>query len=1096
MVQRKPVPTNANLPVSLRVGPPQGLPPQYDGSAESRPQKTSHDDMPPALSPGSVPVYQERNPARVSRDMARRSAEVGRGSAEVNRPAQDMNGGWSNVDGPQSESHNGMRTRQAKTDTNPDPPEFAHLAAASAKNLSPPSQQFSDLYVADSANVSDVSRGNTAQSYPTVSSDSRGNTAQSHIQPQNTGSNPWGDSMPVNGMLHAPPEPTSLHRVTTADSANDSWAFDAINSQPAPPNRAAPTVPGQGQHVSLPVSPQELPAYQQESPGWDEEQAEHAHTPLCTPPSNLSASIHNLSVPAQAPPLPDKGVSGAKTPEVDQGTSSTNPFDEAGVGSKGAIAPQCSLGSNPPAPMLAEQAREEGAREDLDHGLTSTSPTGEQENGVVTGGGDHILDQPNNPPALPPRSQASSIQGREYEGTPPAMPPRPSLDEHPWAQEQTYAPPPGPPPGHAGYANDEKYQIKKITWHDHSSSFNPRVSPILTQNNNGPCPLLALVNAMILSTPSDGTNEVGQYLAHKTEVSLDDLLQAIINEHLSEENCRKRAVAGQEEYPDIGELHEFLKRLHTGMNVNPRFIPPDVARSPDSMRNSMSHVHPSQRSEESIPGGFEQTKELDLYASFGIRLIHGWLPEPSSPAYQAFRNQAQTHEDAQLLLLRQDELESKLSNSTIGGLSEEEAKLLQDISLMHDFLRANPTQLSPFGLEAIRTSLRNGEFAILFRNSHFLVLYKHPETEMLFALVTDEGYRETGEVVWESLGDCDGRSMEIFSGNFEIISGADHASRTGGGSNSTALNLTPSGAARRPELDTIPSDWTGEGEEERRRREREDADMAFAMQVQDEFNEESEAQEARRRREQELSERFIESSRTQESTIPIQRPEGGTAPPARGDRWASRGGAGPIGPAANALRGGRTSMLDPIGGPRVSIPTRRRPSQGTGTPISPVTGNPRVLPSIPIGRPIDGPLRVVNQTDGIPMSLLQQQRPVDPEAGVENPPPNYEEAASQPKYEGPVERPQGGGPAVAGGVIGEAAGVHEDTRNSPQELPGVNNNGNRRQSLGLRETLSAQARRVNEMRRQQAGQQAGVSPTDPRLAQDGTRRRDEDCVVM
>ena len=1013
------------------------------------------------------------------------------------------------------------------------PPEFAHLREASEKTMSPPSQQSRTMHVAD----------------PT---DDGSYKAQHTLHPQNTGSNPWGDSLPLNGMLHAPPLPSQsetheevqepgegdrLRKVETsrsASSANDTWAYEAISKQttasqlqpqqpdhappppPGPPGREAPGAPTRS---NLPTCPQELPAYPQESSAWDEEEAEHFHTPMLTPEStSQGGSAHNL----QAPELPSKAVYGSPEPQVDLGSPRTNPWDESsagasGSGASGAVAPNTgevrSQKSDQPPRISIPEAREEGGWENLDKGLP-TSPTGRQESGVVTSGDDHIMGQPNELPALPPRS-STTVEGREEEGIPPVMPPRPSLEEQPSAGGHTYNPPPGPPPGHTS-TNNQKYQIKKISWHDHSSSFNPRLSPILTQNANGPCPLLALVNALILSTPSDKTNEIAQYLTPKTEVSLEDLLQAIINEHLSEENCSKRARQGQEEYPDIGELHEFLKRLHTGMNVNPRFLPEETARSPESLRRSMSHVHPSARSEESIPGGFEQTKELELYASFGIRLIHGWLPEPSSPAYAAFERHAQTHEDAQLILLRQDELEHKLENSSTGGLTEQEAELLQDIYLMGDFQRNNPTQLSPFGLEAIRTSVRNGEFAILFRNSHFLVVYKHPETEMLFCLVTDEGYREQVDAVWESLMDCDGSSLEIFSGDFSIMSGLNH--QTGETSSSTAVESSPSGAARRPGLDTIDSNWLGEeDEEERSRREREDADMAFALSIQDEFNEESEAQEARRRREQELSERFIESSRGREgdtpNTLPINRPEGGLAPAGMGrGTWASRGGAGPIGPARGALSGGRSSMLDlgpssPIGGPRVSIPTRRRTGATQGgpfTPISPVTNAPRPLPVQPIPIPSHN-----DHSSGIPASLLQQpQRPLDPEAGVDNPPPSYEQAASQPKYEGPVERPAGNaGPAVAGGVIGEAAGVNEHRRSTsssnlayggPAGSGGGQAQGdNRRQSLGLRETISAQRRRVSEMRRQQVAAQAGISPNDARIVEGQARRKEEgDCVLM
>ena len=189
-----------------------------------------------------------------------------------------------------------------------------------------------------------------------------------------------------------------------------------------------------------------------------------------------------------------------------------------------------------------------------------------------------------------------------------------------------------------------------------------------------------------------------------------------------------------------------------------------------------------------------------------------------------------------------------------------------------------------------------------------------------------------------------------------------------------------------------------------------------------------------------MSERFIESSmgnqRNTPNMLPIGRSEGGIAPAGMGrETRASRGGAGPTGPARGALSVGRSSMLDPvpsspIGGPRVSIPTRRRTSATQGglvTPISPVTNAPRPLPVQPISIPSHN-----HHSSGIPASLFQQpQRPVDPEAGVDNPPPSYEQAASQPKYEGPVERPAGNtGPTVAGGVIGEAAVVNEHRRST------------------------------------------------------------------
>ena len=67
------------------------------------------------------------------------------------------------------------------------------------------------------------------------------------------------------------------------------------------------------------------------------------------------------------------------------------------------------------------------------------------------------------------------------------------------------------------------YQIKHIRWHDVNKQ-GIRTSPILTQNINGPCPLLALVNALVLSTPANVETALVETLRAREQVSLGLLL--------------------------------------------------------------------------------------------------------------------------------------------------------------------------------------------------------------------------------------------------------------------------------------------------------------------------------------------------------------------------------------------------------------------------------------------------------------------------------------------------------------------------------------------------------------------------------------------
>ena len=290
---------------------------------------------------------------------------------------------------------------------------------------------------------------------------------------------------------------------------------------------------------------------------------------------------------------------------------------------------------------------------------------------------------------------------------------------------------------------NQTYQIKKVRWFDDRVR-ETRVSPILVQNANGPCPLLALVNALTLSTPRDSDTGLVEALRTREQVSLGLLLDAVFEELMS----GRRGDSAQE-LPDVGELYSFLIALHTGMNVNPQFTRKDGV--------------PQLRQ----PGTFEHTKEMRLYGTFSVPLIHGWIPEPNSEAYAAFDRSAKTYEDAQNIQFYEEELEAKLSSS---GLNTEEQHMFEDLVSIKQFLSTWPTQLTEYGLNVIREHLKPGQFAILFRNDHFSTVYKEPRSDSLLTVVTDAGYASHDEIVWESLVDINGMRTEHFSGDFRPVS--------------------------------------------------------------------------------------------------------------------------------------------------------------------------------------------------------------------------------------------------------------------------------------------------------------------------------------
>ncbi|MCJ1307341.1 hypothetical protein MMC25_000987 [Agyrium rufum] len=524
----------------------------------------------------------------------------------------------------------------------------------------------------------------------------------------------------------------------------------------------------------------------------------------------------------------------------------------------------------------------------------------------------------------------------------------------------------------------ETYEIKHITWSD-SPNGKTRSSPIMIQNKNGPCPLLALVNALTLTTPADMSTPLVETLRVRERVSLGLLLEAVFDELMS---GRRGTTAS--ELPDVGELYGFLITLHTGMNVNPRFTP--INPNLPSLLDGDFSTNGSR-----LPGTFEQTKEMTLYSAFAIPLIHGWLPPRNHHAYESLARSAATYEDAQNILFHEEELDDKLQRA---GLNEEEQQLFEDISSIKYFLSSTATQLTGYGLDTISESLAPGTVAILFRNDHFSTLYKHPKSGLLMTLVTDHGYSGHDEVVWETLVDIRGEGSEFLSGDFRPVGntqnlGHGNAAGPSSGDGWTTVSSGrprpgPDGAMYAPpeanpyrNASTSSSTQSpfGNLHDEHSENpispntEQEDHDLALALQLQEEeeARERQEADERRRRsaRENELSQQFLErqQQQAQQPSAPANRRTSSTSnhsqtvrplvPPRGGSTVASRG-----------SRNNSTTGVRPV------VSSRPTASQSQ-TRLIPVTN---------------------------PTTPARPARPADPEAGEDVPPPTYEEAYQDAPY--------------------------------------------------------------------------------------------------
>ena len=137
---------------------------------------------------------------------------------------------------------------------------------------------------------------------------------------------------------------------------------------------------------------------------------------------------------------------------------------------------------------------------------------------------------------------------------------------------------------------------------------------------------------------------------------------------------------------------------------------------------------------------------------------------------------------------------------------EKIARAMHECAVIEEFLTNTAGQCTQTGLEQMRQTMREGEYVVFFRNNHFSVAHKRGE--QLYTLVTDQGYLDEPDVVWECLGGArDGEfvtaSFAPFQAHGEVVLGD--------------VIDAPSRASVR-ESDALPADFLrgARGEDERR----------------------------------------------------------------------------------------------------------------------------------------------------------------------------------------------------------------------------------------------------------------------------------------
>lgn len=251
--------------------------------------------------------------------------------------------------------------------------------------------------------------------------------------------------------------------------------------------------------------------------------------------------------------------------------------------------------------------------------------------------------------------------------------------------------------------------LKWVPWND-------GFVPIITQNENGPCPLLALCNILILKKTMKLTP--GETVV--TSQQLMDLLGSCLL-HSRPRSLMETEQSNYEQ--NMQDAIAVFPRLLTGLDINVKF-------------NSVI--------------GFEFTQELSIFDLLGIHLYHGWLADPSDEITYPV---VIPHSYNQLV-------EHAINNAT-----STDTRLAQEALLSQQFLENNASQLTYHGLYELNQTVQEGELCVFFRNNHFNTLLKRNGELML--LVTDFGFLNELGHVWHVLCDIDD-SGDFLDANFQI----------------------------------------------------------------------------------------------------------------------------------------------------------------------------------------------------------------------------------------------------------------------------------------------------------------------------------------
>lgn len=261
------------------------------------------------------------------------------------------------------------------------------------------------------------------------------------------------------------------------------------------------------------------------------------------------------------------------------------------------------------------------------------------------------------------------------------------------------------------------FRLKKIT-------FFHRELVIICQNENGPCPLIAIANVLLLRGDMAFSSDLAI-------ISLDSLVEQVGNQVFSFFEKSSHRLSPE----NMTAILNVLPNLAHGLDVNVSF-------------NGVDKM--------------EYTEQIALFDALNVPLLHGWVFDPfDRELAETIGNLTYNHMVYMLVEYRSlvDKIQNRLRHSSqdeiSSTLNEKDRKLLRDGRIFDRFMKQTASQLTEQGLLKLHDFLQDRQLFVFFRNNHFSTMFYYQN--QLFVLVTDLGYQDQPHVIWELLESVSGR---------------------------------------------------------------------------------------------------------------------------------------------------------------------------------------------------------------------------------------------------------------------------------------------------------------------------------------------------